>query len=132
MATTLETVADYISDVRTLLQDTIEPFRYDDDSLIVAFNVTLLEARRIRPDLFVYRHHGNVPSYTKPNSELVDMEPPFRLPLVFGTAAHALSRDQEDVQDQRSSSYMKTFNDMLLGLRVSPLQGGTPATKAKE
>lgn len=129
---TLDTVSDYISDVRTLLQDTIEPFRYDDASLIVAFNVTLLEARRIRPDLFVYRHRGSVPSYVAVNSETVEMEPPFRLPLVYGTGAHALARDQEDVNDQRSTSYMKSFNDMLLGMRVSPLQGGTPNTRAKE
>ncbi len=54
----LDTVTDYISDARTLLQDTISPYRYDDPSMLVAFNVTLLEVRRVRADLFVFRHHG--------------------------------------------------------------------------
>ena len=38
--TTLDTVEDYITDARTLLLDTIAPYRYDDASLLVALNVT--------------------------------------------------------------------------------------------
>jgi hypothetical protein len=114
----LETVSDYISDARTLLQDTIAPYRYDDASMLVAFNVTLLETRRIRPELFVFRHHERVPSFTVVDTEPVEMEPPFRLALVYGTCAHALARDQEDVQDARSASFLRIFYSMLLGLAV--------------
>lgn len=125
----LETVTDYITDARTLLQDTIAPYRYDDPSMLVAFNVTLLEVRRVRADLFVFREHSRVPAYTAVNTEEVHMEPPFRLALVYGTCAHALARDQEDVQDARSTAFMRIFYDMLLGIRVAGItapsqQGG--------
>ncbi len=115
----LETVSDYISDVRTLLQDTIAPNRYDDASLLVALNVTLLETRRVRADLFVFQHHDKVPAFTAVNTVEVRFEQPFRLALVYGTAAHALARDQEDVPDARSASFMRIFYDMLLGVRVT-------------
>ncbi len=118
----LETVTDYISDARTLLQDTVSPYRYDDESMLVAFNVTLLEVRRVRADLFVFRHHGQVPAFTTVNTEPVEMEHPFRLALVYGTCAHALARDQEDVQDARSTNFMRIFYDMMLGIRVSGIQ----------
>ena len=41
---TLQTVGVYITNARTLLQDTIPPYRYDDLSLLRALNLTLLEA----------------------------------------------------------------------------------------
>lgn len=113
---TLETVSDYISDARTLLQDTIQPYRYDDPSLLVAFNTTILEGRRLRPDLFIYRHgHDRVPSFNSNDNEVFHMEPPFRLAFVFGTVAHALMRDQEDIEDVRATTFMSAFNSMLIG-----------------
>lgn len=113
---TLNTVSDYISDVRTLLQDTISPFRYDDPSLLVAFNTTILEGRRLRPDLFIYKHgHDRVPSFSANDNEEFEMEAPFRLAFVFGTVAHALMRDQEDIEDSRASAFMAAFNSMLIG-----------------
>ncbi len=119
----LETVTDYISDARTLLQDIVSPYRYDDESMLVAFNVTLLEVRRVRADLFVFRSHPTL-SYDFVDSTEVEMEHPFRHALVYGTCAHALARDQEDVQDARSTNFMRIFYDMMLGIRVS---GITPA-----
>jgi len=113
---TLETVSDYITDARTLLQDVIQPYRYDDPSLLVAFNTTILEARRIRPDLFVYNHgHDRVPSFNSNDNEEFKMEPAFRLAFVFGTVAHALMRDQEDIEDSRATAFMSAFNSMLIG-----------------
>lgn len=113
---TLETVSDYLSDARTLLQDTIQPYRYDDPSLLVAFNTTILEARRLRPDLFVYWcGHDKVPSFNANDNEEFRMEPAFRLAFVFGTVAHALMRDQEDIEDSRASTFMSAFNSMLIG-----------------
>ena len=82
----LDQVQDYISDARTVLLDTIAPYRYDDPSLLVAFNVALLEARRIRADLFVYAG-ATVPYYAANDVTPVPMEQPFRLALVFGLAS---------------------------------------------
>ena len=71
---TLNTVADYINDARTLLQDMIPEYRYDDPSLLRALNVALLETRRIRPDLFVFNLdvNGQVQAFTAVDDTYVD------------------------------------------------------------
>lgn len=109
-----DSVSDYLTDVRVLLQDQVQPFRYDDPSLLTALNATLLEARRIRPDLFI-PFLLDVPEFDTNDGTLVPMEQPFRLAIVHGIVGHALARDQEDIQDQRASVFMGTFNAMLVG-----------------
>ncbi len=126
---TLETVEDYISDARTLLQDTIKPYRYGDDSMFVAFNVTILEAYRLRPDLFRFHMENGSREHSPPSFSFIDsrdfhVDHAFRLAFVYGTVAHALARDQEDVQDSRSNSFMNLFNSILIGVRATPIQGG--------
>lgn len=119
-STALETIDDYISDGRVLLQDTIAPYRYDDTSLITAMNVTLLEGRRIRPDLFVYnRCDPKVQTFQAKDGTVLEMEEQFRLAFLHGMVAHALERDQEDVQDERAATFMGIFNTILVG-RGSP------------
>jgi hypothetical protein len=131
MQTTLDTVTDYITDARTLLQDVIEPYRYDDPSLVTALNVTLLEGRRLRADLFVFCRDtkGQVPSFSGNANQPVPIEPPFRLAFLHGLVGHALERDQEDIQDARAATYLKIFNDILLGVRpssIAPAAGNQP------
>lgn len=126
----LETVSDYIGDARTLLLDRIAPYRYDDISLLVAFNLALLEGRRLRPDLFVYKYGNYVPSFSAVDGQRVNIEPPFRKAFAYGTAAHALARDQEDVQDQRSNMFMDVFSVILTGQPYAArIAGGTPGPK---
>lgn len=128
--TALETVSDYLTDVRTLLLDSVAPYRYDDPSLLTALNVTILEARRLRPDLFVFRHHDKVPQFFTNDTSEFEMEPQFRLAFVYGVCAHALARDQEDVQDNRAATMMTAFRDILIGVKPPPIQGGsTPPQK---
>jgi hypothetical protein len=123
--TTLETVNDYITDGRTLLLDTIKPFRYDDASLLVALNVALLEGRRLRPDLFVFSGNG-VPSYFENDGSIVPIEQQFRLAFLHGMIGHALERDQEDVQDARSQSFLLYMSNILVGKKIisPPAPGG--------
>jgi len=128
----LYSVKSYMRDVRTILLDKIYPYRYDDISLLVAFNMALLEGRRLRPDLFVYRGSNHVPTYDTTDMDVpVPIEQQFRLAFVYGTCAHALARDQEDVQDERSNLFMSVFHDILIGVRVTPIGGGTPKQEAK-
>jgi hypothetical protein len=128
MLSALETVADYLQDARILLQDVIPPYRYDDFSLLMAFNITLLEARRFRADLFVYNQncrHGQVPFYSAVDAERVPIELSFRPPLVYGLVGHALARDQDDYQDSRASSFLNIFNVALVGPTPTvPVTGG--------
>ena len=125
----LETVADYIDDARTLLLDRIAPFRYSDVSLLVSLNLALMEGRRVRPDLFVYKHGVAVPSYNAVTGQKVPIEPQFRKAFVYGMCAHALARDQEDVQDQRSNMFMAVMMSILVGIGAAPIGGGTPGPK---
>lgn len=115
---TLDTIDDYIDDGRILLQDTVQPYRYDDSSLVIAMNVTVLEGRRLRPDLFVYQRLPNgqqVPHFQAKDGSKLIMEQQFRLAFLHGMVAHALERDQEDVQDERSQAFMNIFNSILMG-----------------
>lgn len=127
---TLRTVQDYITDVRTLLLDTIQPFRYDDPSLLTAFNLALLEGKRVRSDLFVERHGRSVPSFSSIAGQEVHIESQFRLAFVYGTCAHAVSRDQEDVQDARANSFRSAMHSILNGTNTGAITGGTPAAQA--
>lgn len=125
MSSALETIDDYIDDGRTLLQDTISPYRYDNDSLVVAMNVTLLEARRLRPDLFVYNRNcgpTGVQSFQAKDGTKLVMEEQFRLALLHGMVGHALERDQEDIQDARAAAFMGIFTAILVGKPNAPRQ----------
>jgi hypothetical protein len=55
--TALVTVADYVSDARVLLQDTVEPYRYADTELVTGLNFALMECRKQRIDLFPRPDH---------------------------------------------------------------------------
>jgi len=127
----LNSVKDYIDDVRTLLLDKVVPYRYSDDELLVAFNTAILEARRLRADMFVTRFGSEVPSYRAVTGEQVCIEPQFRMGFVFGICAHALLRDEEDVQDSRAATFLQRFQDILVGLKQTNIQGGTPNAKQK-
>lgn len=122
----LNTVESYIKDVRVILLDKIFPPRYTNDELLVAFNTCLLEGRRLRPDLFVFKHGNRVPRFEAVDGEEVPIEPQFRLAFVYGTASHALTRDEEDVQDARAASFRSVFESILTGLNLPKIQGGTP------
>jgi len=128
----LNTVQSLIDDVRTLLLDKTQPYRYTDPELIVALNTSLLDARRLRADLFVTRFGNEVPFYGQISGEQFCVEPQFRLAFVFGVAAQALLRDDEDVQDTRANDFLARFNDVLVGVKQGSVQGGTPNAKQKQ
>lgn len=126
-----DTVSAYLTDVRTLLQDTVQPYRYDDPSLLTALNATMIETRRMRADLFI-GFLDEIPEFitegaddTTTNDQYVPIEQPFRLAIVNGICGHALGRDQEDIQDARATIFMGTFRFMLTGsVTGSPNLGG--------
>lgn len=128
----LMTVDSMIRGVRTLLLDKIRPYRYSDTSLIAALNISLNEGRRLRPDVFLVRYGVEVPQYEEVNGEVFPVEAQFRLAFEYGTAGHALLRDQEDVQDSRARTFLANFENMLTGKRpMIPVEGGTPTPKTK-
>jgi hypothetical protein len=124
----LLTVNDIIADARTLLLDTIGQNRYTDPELLVGLNTALLEVRRVRADLFLGHYKGHVPKFNNNDGEIIHIEPQFRLALVYGTLAHALMRDDEDVQDARSNAFEAKMIRLLVGspMQIAPIGGATP------
>jgi hypothetical protein len=124
---TLGTVADLIAEARTLLEDKVPPYRYDDSSLVTALNVTLLKARYLRADLFVYNLEvkGQTQAFTTVDDTYVDMEPQFRSAILDGLCGHALKRDSEDYMDARATSFLEMFRAGLIGRGQSMVAGGS-------
>jgi hypothetical protein len=120
----LDSVQSYVDEVRTLLLDKRKPYRYSDSEVLTALNTALAEARRLRADLFVYRHGNRVPYFTAISGETVPIDTQFRLAFVYGIAGHVLERDDEDVQDQRAASFTTQFYSILIGIQRPPIQGG--------
>jgi len=110
----LATVSDYLADGRTLLQDIVQPYRYDDDSLVVALNLAMYETRRLREDLFAF--YRETPQFDAGDQEVsVPLEDRFREALLFQMCSHALLRDQEDIQDARAAQFAAAANSILVG-----------------
>lgn len=122
----LLTISDYVEAIRAVLQDVTVPPRYADMDILVGFNMMLLEARRLRADLFVSKWGAHVPRFSAVDGSEVNMDAQFRLGFVYGAAAYVMTFDAEDVQDARANSFMERFASILTGTRPTPVQGGTP------
>jgi hypothetical protein len=133
-STRLQTVDDYVQEVRVLLQDKVQPFRYDDADVVAAFNNALLEGRRVRADLFVTRWGSRVPVFDSDDTGEVEIEPQFRLAFVYGTAWQVLTRDEDDVQDARATGFRALFEEILTGNRpqVPAAVGGSVPPKSPQ
>lgn len=127
MALNLHTVQGLVTGVRVKLQDRVQPYRYSDNAIVSALNIALLQSRGFRPDLFLVPNGGFVvPQYDAPSGQKLPFDAQFRPAFEFGTAAHVLYNDVEDVQDERANSFNNIFHDMLQGKRPNTVQGGTP------
>lgn len=104
----LDTVAEYLTRARVLLQDQIVPYRYSDDELVEALNLAILEARRIRPDLFLSL--DALPEYSSgATSTLVTIDQMYRSAFLYYMVGHAQLRDEEDTSDSRAAVFMNKF-----------------------
>lgn len=110
----LDTVADYVREARTLLQDQVPTYRYSDAELLSALNMGVLTARRLRPDLFI--DVDPLPYFTAVDTTEFDMDEQYRLPFVYYMVGHAQLRDEEDTQDQRASAFIGKFTQQMLVL----------------
>lgn len=112
----LETVGQYMEEARRLLQDEISPYRYPDDDLVDSLNIGLMEARRLRADLFLPLF--DIP-WTDPSGDIdidtpVSMDPMYRHSLVYYMVGRMQLRDDEPTVDQRAASLMTKFTAQLL------------------
>lgn len=111
----LDTVAEYITTARVLLQDTVTTYRYSDAELCVALSMAMLEARKLRADLFIDRS-STIPEYTTNDSTEVVLDNQYRPAVLYYMVGHAQLRDAEDTQDQRAVSFLEKFRVQMLTL----------------
>ncbi len=121
----LETVSDYIAETRTLLQDTVPPYRYDDPSLVQSLNNCFHEISRLRPDIlleakYLLRMPRNqspaplpVPSFTENDSTRVLMPPQYRMSIIYFLCGNSQLRDAEDTQDSRAAGFLAKFTAQM-------------------
>lgn len=110
----LDTVQDYVDECRVLLQDSVIPYRYTTDQLVQGLNLALLEARKLRPDLFL-SWNWIIPAYSSGNlAESVTIEPMYRGAFIYYMVGRAQLRDDETTQDQRAVAFMSMFRSQLL------------------
>lgn len=108
----LATVQDYITESRRLLQDTIVPYRYPDADLLEALNIGLMEAFRLRADLFLPEF--DVPVLTAIDTTPVSFDKMYRSALVYYVVGRAQLRDDEQTQDARAASLLTKFVAQML------------------
>jgi hypothetical protein len=113
----LDTVANYISRARVLLQDAVVPFRYPDADLLDALNSAFLDARRLRPDLFLPAF-TTLPFFVANDSTSVPVDNMFRMAFVYYMCAQAQIRDEENTQDPRAAEFMGLWHEHLTGVKA--------------
>lgn len=115
----LLTVQDYLAQARVLLLDKIEPYRYETDEIIEALNMGIMEARRLRPDLFTGYFRSDLPDYTVADLvEEVPIDPMYRKAFVYYIVGHCQLRDEENTQDTRASAMLNKFVAQLTSLQA--------------
>lgn len=112
----LETVGQYLEESRRLLQDEFTPYRYPDDDIIDALNIGLMEARRLRADLFLplFEIPWVNPSGTINMAAPITMDPMYRSALVYYVVGRMQLRDDEPTTDQRAGGLLQKFTQQLL------------------
>lgn len=123
----LETVQDYVSQARILLQDTVAPYRYDDESLVTALNLAFYEIARIRPDILIGLEisqrttsqvdtgDADVSNYSSAYmTDVVGLPVQYRVAALYFICGNAQLRDTEDVQDARAAAFINRFTQQLL------------------
>ena len=115
----LYALEDYVAQSRVLLQDTVMPYRYDDESLVTSLNLFFYEVSRVRPDILIdgkYQTRNprrqNLNSYGMPvftvgqMDDTVPVPPPYKMSFIHFMVGFAQLRDTEDAQDSRAAAFM--------------------------
>lgn len=112
----LDTVGQMLTRVRVLLQDEVEPYRYEDTELIAALNEACMEAKRLRPDLFLRTFDQSLPSFSATGDTISEDQIPseFRPSYIYYIAGNASARDEEETQDARAAAFLNKFVSQLL------------------
>jgi bifunctional DNase/RNase len=108
------TVLDVSTRVRSILKDGVDPNRYSDADILNAINDALIEARRVRPDLFLKKNFI-VPVLTA-DADKLPIEDTFFNSIVYFAAAYMMFRDDEFSVDSRASQLMSKATGQLIAV----------------
>lgn len=109
----LGTVSDMIRQARVLLQDTVEEYRYSDQTLMDNINRGLLEARRLRPELMRSYFSTGTPEVTATTDD-VPIDEQYRVALLYYVVGQAQLEDDENTQDARATVFIQKFLAQML------------------
>jgi hypothetical protein len=114
----LETVQDYVDEARTILQDSASPQRYTDVEMVRELNLAILEARRLRHDLFFgYSKKNPYPQFSADHMDaLVPFEEMYRQAITYYLVGKCTLRDEEDTDDKRGAGFVQKFTGQLITL----------------
>jgi hypothetical protein len=138
MAQRYNSVADYVSAARLVLQDMVAPYRYPDSDVVGALNIALVEMGRLRPDMFLDLKYqsplrkGDIDDGFPPAYSLTDIVAnpdgsysSTAMVPVPAKYAHAVNwfvsgwlqfLDVTDTQDQRAQGFIQKFQMHLTTL----------------
>lgn len=108
------TVGDVVTQIRGILQDDSGE-RWPDTKVYQSLNMGMLEARRLRPDMF----RGvldNIPQYdpAADAGTFIYLEQQYVPALVIYTAGMLQAFDIEGVEDQRAAAMLSTFTAKMI------------------
>ena len=123
-------VSQYISDIRTMLIDTVgPPFRYSDTNIVSVLNLAIGEISRVRPDLFLD------PKYQQPlpqkapiedlvpglysdtsQTDTVTIPRTYYQPILWYIEGMLQFQDMDDTEDVRAQSFHQKFIASLMSL----------------
>jgi hypothetical protein len=110
---TLDTVQKIVDRARFFLQDETQPYRYSDDDFVEALNLGLLEAFRLRKDLFLtVETPTEYSSGSMADSITLGIE--YRMALVYFTCGYVQMADEEDTQDARATVFLNKALSQLM------------------
>jgi hypothetical protein len=115
----LDTVGQYLEEARRLLQDEDIPYRYEDDDLVDAMNIGMLEARRLRADLFLplFEIPWFTPTGTIDMAAPVSMDTLYLSAMVYYIVGRSQLRDDESTTDHRESAFLTKFVGQMLTIQ---------------
>jgi hypothetical protein len=123
-------VSKYIGDTRSFLQDLVgPPYRYSDDSVIIALNDAISEISRVRPDIFLdFKYKSPLPPRSPPNDMVpalfssadetatVPIPRTYYQPTIWYISGLLQLWDVDDTQDVRAQSFHQKFLGALLSV----------------
>jgi hypothetical protein len=113
----LDTVANYVTEARTILQDATVPYRYSDADLKNALGLGIYEVRRLRPDLFLGHNTHTMPDITSATADgtTVTFDKMYRMVLVHFIVGHVTKRDEEEASEARAAAFLQAALGSLTG-----------------